>query len=837
MRTFKTLAGALVGLFILSLFVIPQTYAGDGENNGDIEIINFSDVLPKHPFVKAIQYLQKEGVVEGYEDGTFKPETEINRAEFLKIVMEASDFEPGGSNCYPDVKDEWFAQYVCGATEAGLVQGYDDGTFKPEQNINFVEASKIVVNTLKLQEGSSGDNWFDPYVYALEDQQVIPFDINSFDGDLTRGQMAEMIWRIHANRTYKPAKNYSEVADGTPLGSDLLSFESCQELHDYFYDNTAKPVLFEGYEAPEIPADSIRTAISFAEKGGGAGVPGHSETNVQVEGVDEADIVKNDGEYIYYIVGSTIRIVEAYPPESMKVVSTIDLSEENIYPTEIYVMEDTLVIIGTQSSYQYFDDFTKKKVDPALYYTGGTTKVLLYDVADRNDPELMRELGFEGEYTSSRRVNETVYLVAKQENYTWPWFTNEEWKEEDLVPLYTNNGTLDKLADCADVLYMPDAIDTANYLIVSAIPLNTSFDVSSQVVLGSSSDVFSSPKNLYVAQTKYDWYPSEDGGDKTETLVHKFNLTPTRVKYQGMGDVPGTILNQFSMDEYEGNFRIVTTVGNVWDSENKSTNNLYVLDENLERIGTLEGLAPGERIYSARFQGERAYVVTFKKVDPLFVLSLEDPTNPEVLGELKIPGFSDYLHPYDENHVIGFGLDTIEATEAEEEGWGQDFAWYQGVKIAMFDITDVTNPKELHREIIGDRGTNSPLNYNHKALLYSRDKGRDGGALMGFPIAVAEISEEMKEDPETPGSTYGEMVFQGAYVYDVSPENGFQLRGKVTHYNEEDFEESGYYWYGPSDVERLLYIGDYLYTVSQNAVFANELEDLSEKVSEVAFGN
>ncbi|MFC1615808.1 beta-propeller domain-containing protein [Patescibacteria group bacterium] len=940
----------IFGILLISAFSLIPVNAAIEAPDG------FSDVSEMHQNVKAIEYLREEGVLVGYEDGTFKPDSTINRAEFMKIVMEASDYELGGENCYPDVSDEWFAQYVCAATATGLVEGYPDGYFRPEKQINFAEGSKIVANILGLdmQDFSDDEDWYKPFVLSLEEKQAIPDDIVTFNDLLTRGQMSEMIWRIDADRTYKLSKTYENITLGQELSDELYNFESCNELHDYFEDN-----LDEHYgpfleEKEEIPSGAIATASQMAELGGcftgetqilmaNGGyklikdikegdmirtrkdlesselvaaevestinhyVPGYlvindnlevttehivlvngiwdvagnveegdflmnsdgaevevysieevneatwvynfevddyhtyiandfyvhnekgasadmSSTNVQVQGVDEADIVKNDGRYIYFLKGRSVRIVETYPTSGMRELDRIDFSESNFWPEEMYVDEDKLVVVGNANVGSYFDDFEESLVDPAYYHRGGSAKVYVYDISNKENVNLVRELAIEGDYDSSRKIDDTVYMVSTQNNNVWPWGVNGDWNDDDLVPLVTNNGTLDKLVSCEEIMYMPRTIDEANFMIVTAVPLNPNEEFSSEVVMGSSTEIYSSRENMYVAQEKYDWYGwYDETAEDEETYIHKFSLNGNNVEYKGMNSVPGTVLNQFSMDEYEGDFRVVTTLGEVWDSETLSTNNLYILDSNLNLAGKVEGLAPGEEIYSARFVGDRVYVVTFKKVDPLFVISAQDPTNPVVLGQLKIPGFSNYLHPYDENHIIGFGLDTQEATKEEIESRQLDFAWFQGVKMAMFDVTDVSNPVELHREIIGDRGTSSLLNYDHKALLYSTTKGINGSALMAFPIAVAEIPQDVKDDPDSPGNTYGEYVFQGAYVYDVNVEDGFSLRGTITHYEEEIPEESGYYWYGPNAIERIIYIGDYFYTVSQAMIMANEM--------------
>jgi len=214
-------------------------------------------------------------------------------------------------------------------------------------------------------------------------------------------------------------------------------------------------------------------------------------------------------------------------------------------------------------------------------------------------------------------------------------------------------------------------------------------------------------------------------------------------------------------------------------------------------------------------------MVTFKKVDPLFVIDVADPNNPKILGKLKIPGYSDYLHPYDENHIIGFGKDTVEAEEDLVEQRGLDFAWYQGMKIALFDVTDVEAPKELFKEIIGDRGTESELLRNHKALLFDREKN-----LLAFPVTVHEIKDKEKVE----GNSYGEPVFQGAYVYSLDTTNGFQLKGKITHHEDDEaFLKSGYYFHGgENSIDRIIYISDYLYTISQRLIKASSMDNIEE---------
>jgi uncharacterized secreted protein with C-terminal beta-propeller domain len=217
--------------------------------------------------------------------------------------------------------------------------------------------------------------------------------------------------------------------------------------------------------------------------------------------------------------------------------------------------------------------------------------------------------------------------------------------------------------------------------------------------------------------------------------------------------------------------------------------------------------------------GDKAYLVTFRKTDPFFTIDLSDPYNPKIIGYLKIPGYSNYLHPYDENHIIGIGKDTVESHSP-------DFAWYQGLKITIFDVSDFENPVELDKIIIGDRGTDSPALHDHKAFLFDREK-----ELLVIPVSLCEIKEETKNKYyQDPGSEYGEFTFQGAFVLKLNLE-GIDYRGRITHVtnDEKQMNQYWYYWNQASSyISRSLYIQDNLYTISEKMVKINAIDDLSE---------
>jgi inhibitor of cysteine peptidase len=637
-----------------------------------------------------------------------------------------------------------------------------------------------------------------------------------------------------------------DVSPDSGKGSDPLpvvgSRENLEKLLEKAQDKASQPFgirLFDrGFGVAMVAEDAAVAAGSAAAPGSAPPeAEDYSGTNVQVAGVDEADLVKTDGKYIYQVNRGRVVIVNA-DPQQMKVESILDF-EDSFQPLELYVDEQYLVVIGNHyppppvlepgpvkpgpiEPDRGFATPDMRVIYPP-YYAQSMVKAVVYDHRDKADLKKVREVEVDGNYVSSRKIDDALYLVTNR--YLGYHIMNEA--EPAILPGYRDSVAGDgrRTLDYGEIRYFPDFYNP-NYLLVAGFNLAEPDEiVQVDAYLGAGEEIYASRDNLYVAVTSYQPRRGLLGQNQDqETWVYKFALLDGKIDYQGYGTVPGRILNQFSMDEYNGHFRIATTTGDMWrEDEGTSKNNLYILNDQLDLVGSIEGIAPGERIYSVRFMGDRAYMVTFKKVDPLFVLDLKDPAQPQVLGALKIPGYSDYLHPYDENYLIGFGKDTVEVSHKDHLGRVVgSTAYYQGMKVALFDVTDVSNPKELFVEIIGDRGTESELLHNHRALLFSREK-----ELLAFPVTVMEVKDKANSF-EDRAIQYGEFAFQGAYVYRLNPEQGFQLRGKISHLTEEDYAKAGNYWYGSeSNVERILYIGDHLYTLSQGKIMVHTITGLN----------
>lgn len=591
----------------------------------------------------------------------------------------------------------------------------------------------------------------------------------------------------------------------------------------------------------------------------------YSTTNIQVQGVDESDVVKTDGEYIYHVNGGRIIIMKAYPVKDMEIASTLSYSDNKFSPFEMYVDNKYLVVIGN-----YYNEETLTVKDPVkepnnmiaplkeqekyIYppkYTRNMVKAIIYDIRDKKNPKQLREIEIEGGYVSSRKIGSRIYFVTNKyiDYYLFRNGTAED-NQPYLTPLYRDSKLGDGYVniDYSKISYFPGAVEP-NYMIIAGLNIdNLSENLNVQTYLGAGQNIYVSENNLYAAAVNYQVDKKvaaeaevkdnekvsiriEPTNNSVSTVIYRFSLNDG-IRCTGKGEVPGTTLNQFSMDESNNYFRIATTKGEVWRTdENTSKNNLYVLDGDMSIAGKIEDIAPGEKIYSVRFMGNRAYMVTFRTVDPLFVIDLKEPSSPKILGKLKIPGYSNYLQPYDENHIIGFGKDAVEVANKDNNGNVINTnAYYLGMKIAIFDVSDVNNPIEEFKTTIGGRGTDSELLNNHRALLFSKEKN-----LLAFPVTVMETSNNsnISSMPE-----YGKFTFQGAYVYNIDLEKGMTLKGKISHITDEDYMKSGDYWYNESNknVQRVLYIGDVLYTISNNKLMANDIKSIN-KLGEIQIPN
>jgi inhibitor of cysteine peptidase len=622
---------------------------------------------------------------------------------------------------------------------------------------------------------------------------------------------------------------------------DLLAF-----LHKRFetsgnqgrYYGGGPNVLFEkSAQAPTADGTTL---------GGEGTLPSYSTTNIQVAGVDEPDIVKTDGTYLYVVANQTVYIIKAYPPAEATILSRVTIT--NVTISNIFIRGDRLVIFGDSGgSYAYplLGGDAKVAVDSLNIWWGGVSQTVIdiYDIGDRSNPVLTKDVRIDGGYFDARLIDEYVYVVATE--YTYDIYRAVDEKNYTLtvpkISIDEENTTIPP----TDIYYVdvPELSDTMTHVI--SINLDTNIVDEKSFMLGSSQTMYVSRNNIFLASAHYPYYPilymqrttSSSASEQETTILHKISINTGNITYIAQGEVPGHILNQFSMDEHNGFFRIATTSGNNWNEGSQTSNNIYILDETLNQVSKIENIAPGESIYAARFLGDRAYLVTFVQVDPLFTVDLSDPYNPRILGELKIPGYSEYLHPYDETHIIGIGKEVDPSIDAEKvhTPGAVYYTAILGLKLALFDVSDIEHPVEEAKVVIGNRGTDSPALYDHKAFLFDKDK-----QLLVIPVSLYEIPQKTLDTVNDSNITeiqpdWGQFTFQGAYIYRLSLESGFEYKGRITHQTPEEMQHpSDYYWYWGSsntDITRTLYIGDVLYTVSDSMVKMNNLADLSDITS------
>lgn len=614
------------------------------------------------------------------------------------------------------------------------------------------------------------------------------------------------------------------IAGCTPLEREVAQnqFDSEQELLAYLSDlgTSTSGQLQSGSDVAVAESAAQRVASDSAVVPA-ASSRDFSETNVQVAGIDEADLIKTDGEYIYTISGNTLFIIKAYPGEDAEIVSRISFNHTQ---QELFIYEDTLVVFGTTWEFR-----------------SASSQVHIYDISNRENPVHTNKFILDGSYFRSRMIDGKVYVVTTQ----WPSvghpmpFLRVDGVERTLPidrifffpsdnPMYVNihsfdvqNPELESIAilvEGTEQLYMSE-----NAIYISYTEYINEYTIQQDVIeelvtplLSSQerdlirriqqtdSDILSESEKHWKIQEVYQAHMfslprSEqesledrivarvkeilDSYDALEfTHIHKIALDP--LEPVATGSVPGRIINQFALDEHQDVLRIATTTGGRWmqSGQTVSANHVYALDSNLNIIGRLEDLAEKESIFATRFVEDRLYMITFEEIDPFFVIDLSDPTNIRNLGELKIPGFSRYLHPYNDDIIIGIGH------QATEQGR------ITGLKVSLFDVSDVNNPIELTNYVTDERYAHSTALFEHRAFLFSKEKN-----LLVIPIVNYGRWDYGRAD-----------AYTGAFVFHIT-ESDVSLRGLVEH---------------SAQVERSLYIEDLLYTKSYSTLRINRIDTL-----------
>lgn len=525
-----------------------------------------------------------------------------------------------------------------------------------------------------------------------------------------------------------------------------------------------------GIEADDAPVPMAPGSDS-QNKGDGD----YSDTNNQVSGVSEGDIVKTDGSYIYCLSrdGDGIYIFEVLEDGKLETASVTALEAEafndkngNSYSRKVSAMQlwnDRLAVIysviGSGSEILWQSSMTR-------------TEIIVYDITDRYAPAVLSRLSQSGTMLTSRLINGYLYVVGNMTVYS-------DYDKDDVytyVPSVEYNGKNQPIS--TDEIVICEYARFAMYSVLTGIDLRNGQMVSSKAVLGGNSDVYASAESIYLAR---EVRAGAGGGVNTELM--RFDLSDGVLSGAVQGSVPGRILNQFSMDECNGYFRIVTQ--DIITGGDYRGNGIFILDGGLQTVGSIVDISPDERIKSVRFDGELCYFVTFRNTDPLFAVDTSVPESPKVLSKLKIPGFSVYLQTYGQDRLLGIGY------EADEVSGGTT-----GLKLSMFDTSDKTNVKELHRLVISDAYYTSSGN-EHKGVLADAKKG-----IVCFPCET------------------------GYLVYSYDETDGFTQKGAI----EAD-------WGFIKDVANMrgLYIGNTLYVLCGRSIGVYSLENM-QRLQSVELG-
>lgn len=564
----------------------------------------------------------------------------------------------------------------------------------------------------------------------------------------------------------------------------LPRFKNMDELKDVLKTNSRLDENDKSYYLRDT-ITSTETAADTAK----SDTKEYSKTNTQVDNVDEADVVKTDGDYIYYLAQDKIYIINSKNLTQESVIEFEKGDNAKVNPSEIYIYKDKLIVLEnsyTISERRMSEDVVNSLVEVDTVSRESKTVAQVYDISNKQKPELIRELELDGNYMNSRMIGNKLYLISSKSAY----YTTG-MRDVDLLPMVKDTVVSEeaKAVECTDIAYF-EGDDADSFLTVAGFNVENKEPASIETILGSIDEIYASEQNLYVTQQTYTYSYITDR-EKTTTTIYKFNLIDGSVKLQAKTEIAGNIKNQFSMDEYQGKLRVASTSGYTANPENV----LYILDEDLKEIGKIDNMANGEKIYAVRFMQNKGYIVTFEQIDPLFVIDLSDPTAPEIKGQLKIPGYSSYLHPYDETHIIGIGYNT------KSNGYGG--VTNANIKMSMFDVSDLNNPKEIFNVSIGSDNVYSEVNYNHKALFYNAEKNLIGFALTDRNYRTSQSAEN------------------NFVMYKIDLEKGFQEYGTISQ---------KYDW--PTNVYRAIYIEDNLYALSETKITRYDLNTI-EKIKEL----
>ncbi len=591
--------------------------------------------------------------------------------------------------------------------------------------------------------------------------------------------------------------------------NNFSSYDDLKQYLDQFYEKNNGYYTLKGglrFFSSDMMLDSVAESGTYNVTNTTTSSNNYSQTNTQVEGVDESDSVITDGDYIYIVSMGRFVLIDA---DTLQILYTY--TEEDLSIDRMYISGNRVVLLGTQYTYNPIEDSDEKDGTDYYYYRYWYqygVKVVILDLEDKANIEVAKELYFDQSYlTESRMIDGQLYLIMN--NY----FVNYGYMEDSFIPLYQDStiSNNDIALPAENIYYMPNDNYSISYLMIASLNIFDEEAAQVDAYIGSSYQIYMSTNNLYsvVYRSEFD---EETGYYISNTFVLRFEIVEGKLVYQAMGAVQGSPLNQFSMDEYDGTFRIATTDWSWNNSSQTIINQLFILDatsiDEMEFISVLGGLGkPGERIYSVRFSGATAYVVTFIQTDPLYKIDLSNPLEPKVVGELHENGVSDYLHQMNDDLLIGVGR------QANDNGN------FTGVKISLYDTTG-DNPENIETYLIGGSYSYTPVTYDHKMFVYYQPEGADYW-YVAIPVFEYDVIV----------GTYEYRYVQNLYVFKITFAGDLELAAKLPVFNQNQYYEDYYYDY----LLRGLFINDYVYSISYRMIRKYDILDGFKQVGSLEF--
>ncbi|MEX0658703.1 MAG: beta-propeller domain-containing protein [Egibacteraceae bacterium] len=843
-------SAVLAGALALVLVAVPGAGTAGAEQHGpvrgacpaEVPAGRFVDVTPGSVHAGAIDCAAWWGIARGVGDDRYAPGGDVLRAQMASFVAR---LVRGSGGALPASPADAFTDdggsvhhYATNRLAAvGVLEGLGDGTYRPRAPVTRGQMASILVRSLEARIGQAlpaapRDHFADD-AGSVHEQAINKAAEAGLALGVTPG-------RFHPTETVTRGQGASFLARGLALlvdrglvrdspgtlraASALRSFTACEDLLGHLKEEALAIVGPYGLDQHNLGVFPQRP---FVDDGGGfpepapvgtpdseapaAPEPGvdFSDTNVQEEGVDEADLVKTDGRQLLTVADGRLHrtdVTGAGP------IAAGSLPVPG-HASELLLAGDRALVLSRDYRQRGGDHYEETGV------------LSLVDVAEGQPMQVVETLELDGFALSARMVEGVARVVVNSAPalpFAFPDFTQpdaeavaarenrvrvEASTAEDWLPGYTRadaSGTVVEqgtLLDCAQVDRPPE-FSGLNLLSVVTVDLAESFAPDTSMgLLATGQTVYASPTGLYVATTRWDAVTGTDWWDTgTTTEIHAFDIADTRsTSYLASGKVEGFTLNQFALSEHDGVLRVATTserAGQTAESESQVIV-LAAQGTTLEEVGRVGGLGQGERIQAVRFIGDIGYVVTFRQIDPLYTIDLSDPTAPAVLGELKILGYSAYLHPVGEGLLLGVGVDADEAGTR------------LGTQVSLFDVSDPADPRRLHQATVA--GGFSEVEFDHRAFLWWGPTGR-----AVVPLSIHASGAE-------PGPEDG---FVGVVGFDVDADAGITEAGRVTH--DADHTAGDPFWSVPA-IRRSLVVGDTLYTVSFAGVQASDLSTLTDR--------